>query len=269
MSPADINRLHDRLSDRDLAILESLRTHRLLSTRQVQRLHFAHGYTSTSAATRCANRVLDRLEGHGLIRRLARRIGGVRRGSSGLIWQLGPTGERLIRTLRGGNRRRYVEPSAMFAAHTVATAELAIQLSEMSAAGDLELLSLETEPVCWRTFIGSHGVQEWLKPDLYAVTASGEFEDHWFIEVDLATEHPPVVARKARIYQRYAATGAHQAGHGLFPAVLWVVPDSARQVALEAALRADAQLQPELFRVVTLDAFTTTVLADTDLGASP
>jgi hypothetical protein len=77
------------------------------------------------------------------------------------------------------------------------------------------------------------------------------------------------VARKARIYQRYAATGVHQAGHGLFPAVLWVVPDSARQVALEAALRADAHLQQELFRVVTLDAFTTTVLADTDLGSSP
>ena len=269
MSPADIARLHERLSDRDLAILESLRTHRLLSTRQVQRLHFAHGYTSPSAATRCANRVLDRLEGHGLIRRLARRIGGVRRGSSGLIWQLGPTGERLLRTLHGGSRRRYVEPSTTFAAHTVATAELAIRLHEMRAAGDLELLGLETEPVCWRTFIGSHGVQEWLKPDLYAVTASGDFEDHWFIEVDLATEHPPVVARKARTYQRYAATGAQQAGHGLFPAVLWVVPDSARQVALQAALRADTHLQQELFRVVTLDAFTTTVLADTDLGSSP
>jgi hypothetical protein len=200
---------------------------------------------------------------------LERRIGGVRRGSSGLIWQLGPTGERLLRTLRGGNRRRFVEPSTTFAAHTVATAELAIQLHEAVAAGDLELLSLETEPTCWRTFVGSHGGQEWLKPDLYAVTAHGEFEDHWFIEVDLATEHPPVVARKARIYQRYAATGAHQADHGLFPAVVWVVPDSARQTALEAALRADPQLQPELFRVVSLDAFRTTVLADTDLGASP
>ena len=269
MSPADIYRLQDRLSDRDLAILESLRTHRLLSTRQVQRLHFAHGYTSPSAATRCANRVLARLEEHGLIRRLARRIGGVRRGSSGLVWQLGPVGERLIRTLRGGNRRRYVEPSTTFAAHTVATAELAIQLHEAVAAGELELLTLEAEPTCWRSFIGRHGVQEWLKPDLYAVTACGEFEDHWFIEVDLATEHPPVVARKARIYQRYAATGAHQERHGLFPAVLWVVPDKARQVALEAALRADARLQPELFRVATVGAFKTTVQANADLGASP
>jgi len=269
MSPADIYRLHDRLSDRDLAILESLRTHRLLSTRQVQRLHFAHGYTSPSAATRCANRVLGRLEGHSLIRRLARRIGGVRRGSCGLIWQLGPTGERVIRTLRGGNRRRYLEPSTTFAAHTVATAELAIQLHELSTTSELELISLEADPPCWRAFIGSHGGQEWLKPDLYAVTACGEFEDHWFIEVDLATEHPPVVTRKARIYQRYAATGAHQERHGLFPAVLWVVPDKARQAALEAALRADARLQPELFRVVTVDAFKTAVLGDTQLGADP
>ena len=51
--------------------------------------------------------------------------------------------------------------------------------------------------------------------------------------------------------------------------MVWVVPDSARQGALEAALRADARLQSELFRVVTLDAFTTTVLADTDMGSSP
>jgi hypothetical protein len=50
---------------------------------------------------------------------------------------------------------------------------------------------------------------------------------------------------------------------------LWVVPDKARQVALETALRADARLQPELFRVATVDAFKTTVQANADLGASP
>ncbi len=97
---------------------------------------------------------------------------------------------------------------------------------------------------------------EWLKPDLYVVTASGDYEDHWFIEADLATEHPPVVVRKAKVYQRYAATGAHQARHGIFPAVTWVVPDTARQAAIQAALAADQRIQPALFRVVTTDQFT-------------
>jgi hypothetical protein len=87
------------------------------------------------------------------------------------------------------------------------------------------------------------------------VTASGEFEDHWFIEADLATEHPPVVVRKAKVYQRYAATGAHQVRHGLFPAVTWVVPDTARQGAIQAALAADKAIQPELFRIVTTTEF--------------
>ena len=86
---------------------------------------------------------------------------------------------------------------------------------------------------------------EWLKPDLSFVTASGDYEDHWFIEADLATEHPPVVVRKAKVYQRYAATGAHQARYGLFPAVTWVVPDKARQRALQAALAADRAIQAD------------------------
>jgi hypothetical protein len=114
---------------------------------------------------------------------------------------------------------------------------------------------METEPSCWRSFIGPQGQTEWLKPDLYAVTASSEFEDHWWLEADLASEHPPVVVRKAKVYQRYAATGAYQARHGLFPAVAWVVPDTARQGAIQAALAADRAIQPELFRVVTTDQF--------------
>jgi hypothetical protein len=269
MSRVSALALRDRLSDRDLAILASLYDLRLLSTRQIQRIHFAAGFTSVAGATRCANRVLARLERHGLLHRLARRIGGVRRGSAGQVWQLGPAGERFLRTMHGGNRRRYVEPSESFTAHTLATAELAVQLHEAHAAGDIELVQLETEPTCWRSFVGQHGVQEWLKPDLFAVTAAGDYEDHWFLEADLASEHPPVVARKARAYQRYAATGAHQATHGLFPAVVWVVPDQARQRALTAELGADQRLQAELFRVVTVEDFAATIRRGNELGSGP
>ncbi|WP_067803940.1 replication-relaxation family protein [Actinomadura formosensis] len=263
MSPQDITALLDRLSERDLAVLESLRTYRLLTTAHIRRLHFTHGHASLGAASGATMRVLTRLEEHGLIARLARRIGGVRAGSSGITWQLASTGERLLRRMHGETkRRRYVEPSSAFVAHTLAVAELAIQLHEFRDQGDIELVRLEAEPQCWRSFVSPHGTLEWLRPDLFAITASGEFEDHWFLEADRATEHPPEVVRKAKVYQRYAATGAHQARHGLFPAVAWVVPAPARQEALESALAADKAVQPGLFHVVTVEGFHRLIAGD-------
>lgn len=254
------------LSDRDRAVLESLRELRLLTTALLRRLHFIHqpesaeedgiegpdkGHAAEAAAAVAAMRVLGRLEARGLVARLMRRIGGVRAGSSGIIWQLGATGERLLRVIHGEPRRkRYVEPSALFVDHTLAVAEAAVRLRELDRQGAVELVAVETEPSAWRSFLAPHGARSTLKPDLFAITASGEFEDHWFIEVDRATEHPSVVMRKAQVYERYAATGAHQAEHELFPAVVWVVPDAKRQRALEAALAAERGLTAERYRVV-------------------
>ncbi|MCR6484040.1 replication-relaxation family protein [Amycolatopsis sp. OK19-0408] len=256
MSPTDVTTLLLQLSERDISILQSISTHRLLSTAHIRRLHFAQGHASLGAASGAVMRVLTRLEAKTLVARLGRRIGGVRAGSSGITWQLGATGERLIRTMEGKKyRRRFIEPGATFAAHTLATAELAVSLHELDQAGVLEVTATETEPSCWRSFAGPHGTLEWLKPDLFTITVIGDFEDHWYVEADLATEHPTVVLRKAKTYQRYAATGAHQARHGLFPAVVWVVPDSTRQRALQAALAADKAIQPGLFQVVTTSEF--------------
>ncbi|MGH3630854.1 MAG: replication-relaxation family protein [Sciscionella sp.] len=256
MRPPSVTGLLQRLSDRDLAILESLRAHRLLSTALIRRLHFAHGHATLAAAAGATMRVLRRLETHNLVARLERRIGGVRAGSSGIVWQLAATGERLLRTMHGDlYRRRYQPPAPEFTAHTLATAELAVCLRELAVAGSIELVTLESEPTCWHSFVGPHGTTTWLKPDLAAVTASDEYEDHWFFETDLATEHPPVVVRKAKVYQRYAATGAYQTRHGLFPVVTWIVPDSARQTAVQVALAADRAIQSGLFRVITTGQF--------------
>lgn len=257
MSPAAITSLLQRLSDRDIAILESVRAHRLLSTELIRRLHFGEGHATLTAAAGATMRVLTRLEHHHLIARLERRIGGVRKGSAGITWQLGATGDTLLRTMHGEkHRRRYQEPSPAFVAHSLATAELAVRLRELDRASTLELISLDTEPSCWKPFVGPHGGAEWLKPDLHVITANEDYEDHWWLEADLASEHPPVVIRKAKVYQRYAATGAYQNRHGLFPAVVWVVPDTARQGALRAALAVDRAIQPELFQVITTDQFT-------------
>lgn len=267
----DIASLLESLSERDLSILESLRTHRALTTALIRRLHFPIGgelrepgsgrsHATEMAAAVATIRVLTRLESRRLITRMHRRIGGVRAGSSGIVWQLGPSGERLLRARHGDTaRRRYSEPSPSFIAHTLASADLAICLYELARHGTIELLRLEAEPECWRTFLSAHGARQWLKPDLFAVTAVGEYEHHLFIEADNATEHTPVIVRKALQYQQYANSGIHQKEHGLFPVVAWVVPDKKRQAAISTALATEPRLRDltaaGLFRFVTAEEF--------------
>ncbi|MEY9837352.1 replication-relaxation family protein [Streptacidiphilus sp. EB103A] len=272
MKNNDIMTMLESLSERDLSILEALRTHRVLTTALIRRLHFpiagepqeavsGKTHASEMAAAVSTIRVLTRLESRRFIARLPRRIGGVRAGSKAITWHLGASGERLMRARHGDPaRKRYGEPSSTFVAHTLAVADLAIQLYELARTGVIELLSLEAEPECWRIFLGPHGARQWLKPDLFAVTAGGDFEHHWFIEADLASEHAPVIIRKALQYQQYAASGIHQQEHGLFPAVVWVVPGDKRRAAIEAALIAEPRLRElvtaKAFQVITAGDFT-------------
>jgi len=258
--------LVESLTPRDRAILETLRMHRLASTVQLRRLHFTEPFGSTSAATRAAQRVLLRLENRDLIARLNRRIGGARKGSASLIWQLGSAGDRVLAMLHNEKRRRNLEPnSGGFVRHGLAVTALAVSLHEALAAGEIDELQLTGEPRNWLHFLGLHGRPEILKPDLTALAVAGDFEDHLFIERDLGTEHAPAIAKKALIYQRYAQTGRYQAEHGLFPAVVWVVSDTSRQAALERALRNVKGLTPGIHRVVTEAGFLPAVLAGGDV----
>lgn len=247
--------LAEQLGDRDLQILHNLERFRLLTTRQIQRLHFPAkpfgSHTNSAAATRSTTRVLNRLEDHGTIRRLAGRIGGAKHGSAVTIWQLGPAGDRLLRERRGeSSRRRFVEPSPHFTRHTVAVADVAVALIEAATTGRFDILTLETEPHCWRTFqTGTSTVT--LKPDLAVVTADQETETHSFIEVDLGTEHRPALRRKCMTYQRYAQAGEEQQRTGLYPAVVWIATDQARARVIRDAIRSDEALDPSLFWVCT------------------
>lgn len=248
-----VNELLEMVTDRDLLILKDLEQLRLLSTRQIQRLRF-RDHVSQSSATRTTVRVLDRLEDRGLITRLPRRVGGAIRGSAANVWQLASTGERLLRRLSGQeSRRRYVEPSPQFTAHTLAAAEIAVRVFEATYDDRLELLELEAEPDCWREYQNAAGGRVWLKPDLFVVTANAQVESHAFVEVDLATEHLPAVLRKCETYHRYWRTGQEQATRELFPAVVWITPTEARAEKLRRAIRDHPNLAPDLFHVVTPD----------------
>lgn len=238
--------LRERVSERDLDVIRSVAEHRFLTTRQLEALHFAD-HASQLAGARVCRRVLARLTDERLLARLRRRVGGVRAGSASFVYALGPVGGRLI----DGQSRRLVEPSTTFLAHTLAVAQAHVELIQAARAGQLELLNLDVEPRCWRRYIGSGGAREVLRPDLYAVTGSGEFEDCWFVEIDRGTESPLALRRKCRAYEAYWRSGREQEAHGAFPLVVWAASDERRAQQLQQVIGGTRGLKRDLFRVTT------------------
>lgn len=230
-------------------MLTSVVEHRFLTTRHVEALHFAHHATPTSSA-RSARRVLRRLAEVGVLDHLERRIGGVRAGSAGFIWTVGPFGARIHGNRATAARWRSYEPSLRLLQHYLSVADVHVNIVAASRHEPIELLSLELEPTSWRRFLGLGGQRRLLRPDLMAVTSTGTYEDYWFLEVDLGTEHPPTVVEKCRLYLDYADSGQEQQRLGLFPRVVWIVLNKTRQQQLQDAF-GRARLDDQLFRVVT------------------
>lgn len=239
------------LSLRDRHVLTTASHLRLVTTGQVQRLHFAFpgDHVTSLTAARCCRRVLERLVRDQLLTRLERRIGGVRAGSASFVYGLGSLGQRVLG--EDGPRRRAWEPSGLFVGHTLAVGELYVRLHEARRDGELGGLEVQTEPICWRTTTGLGGQVVMLKPDLFVSVASGDLDYRWFVEVDLGTEHAPAVLRKCLAYEQYYRSGVEQHEHGVFPRVLWVVPDDERAGRLRTVIASSGRLTPELFLVTT------------------
>jgi hypothetical protein len=242
--------LRQRLSERDEAILRQVAELRLMSARQIQAIHFPdaeHG--SQAAATRARQRVLTRLVRERLLVSLERRIGGVRAGSAGLVLGLGPLGQRVLAL--DGPRRRAYEPTARFVDHTLAAAQLVVDVTLAGRDGRLEPLQLQAEPQCWREFSGLGG-RRLVRPDGFLVIGAGEYELRWFVEIDRSTESLPTVLRKCQLYADYYQSGAEQAkSGGVFPRVCWSVPDEQRAERLRSAIEKESHLPDRLFVVTT------------------
>jgi len=252
MNTIDRTQLRDALTARDLAIVMDIERFRLLSTRQIERLHFGQDHSSKQAATRATHRVLQRLESHQIVNRLERRVGGPQRGSAAALWQLGPRGLDVARPDAVSKRGRFREPaSGLFVRHTSAVAEMGVQVIERTRELHLALLTLAPEQHAWQQFLGQHGQPEWLRPDLYVVVANDEFEQHTYVEIDRATEHGPQILRKCEVYARFAAVGAADRIAGIMPRVLWVVPDTARKALVRRLIAQDPKLPKGLFSVTT------------------
>ncbi|WP_051039543.1 replication-relaxation family protein [Microbacterium sp. B24] len=257
VSPAQLARLKETLSDRDRDVLGFLAQFRYATTSHLRRRYFT-GHTSQDAATRATLRVLDRLLQQRLITRLERRVGGHPHGSAAYIWHLDAAGERLTRKTNSP-RRRYADPAWPFLEHSLQITDTAITLHELAATDTLTVEELQVEPDAWRSFLTPQGRTAILKPDLFATIASADYDDHWYLEVDRGTESLPVLLQKCRTYAAYKATGRARTEHGVFPRVLWIVPTQRRTQRLTRAIAADAGLPSRLFSVITPDQLTATI----------
>ncbi|WP_237081334.1 replication-relaxation family protein [Mycobacteroides abscessus] len=255
-----LQQLADHLGDRDRLVLEAVAEHRFLTTVQLADLLFAD--LSPISQQRIPQRVLARLRRTGLLDTLPRYIGGVTGGSQGLIHYLTEAGKRLLilggKDLRG---RSWHEPSARFAEHHLAVADVRIALELAHRAKTLELVRYQIEPDAWRPYLGLGGARLVLKPDLYVETAidpDGAYIDTWFVEVDLGSESIPTLIGKCHDYEQYRRQGIEQQ-HGGFPWVLWLLHGKnaerieRRRTALAKALAAEKTLPASLFQILTPD----------------
>ena len=100
-----------------------------------------------------------------------------------------------------------------------------------------------------------------MKPDLFVSLGLGDFEDRWFLEIDLGTESSTAVVKKCRTYLGYQRTGREQASHDVFPKVMWIVRGERRQRLLADAFSKNRELKAAgLFTVVTTDLAIPTLL---------
>lgn len=250
---ADVLRqLADAMPERDHQVLELIARHRFLTTHQIQRFAFNDLGTEESAA-RTTRHVLQRLARIALIRSLAQRIGGVRAGSSARVWQLAPAGARLLRD--DGTVYRTHEPSIRFLAHCLAIADVHLGLQSLQHLPSVDAVHVQVEPECWRRFTGHGGEPRWLQPDLAATVRTAEFDDRWFVEVDLGTESLPTLLKKCGQYESYRATGIEQDEYGAFPLVLWLFSRPARADTLQQAIRRSPRFTPQLYRFATPETF--------------
>jgi hypothetical protein len=212
------------MTERDWAVLAFVAVMRLATGRQLARRFWAAPMVGDSASARAGRRTLLRLARARVLDPLPRRIGGRRAGSAGIVYRVGIAGVKLL-ARRGSQSRRLDAPGALYTNHTLAITELVVRLHEADRAGQLELIEVQAEPACWRRFTGAGLVPVTLKPDLLVRIGAGRStEDHWMLEVDLATESSTAIRAKVERHLACWRSGVLT----VHPRVLWLTPDQRR-----------------------------------------
>lgn len=257
-----LGEIRKRLSDRDLAVLESVDRYRFLTAKHLEALHFQDHASDASAARTC-RRVLARLREHRVLGVLDRRIGGIRAGSEGLVYYVDAAGDRLLRGDQPTRkRRRFDEPSARFQDHTLAIADAAVGLIAASRAAGAEVVTVAPEWLAQRHYTDRLGRPQVLRPDLYVELAAhlgAPDIEAFFVEVDLGHESLPTLVGKCLMYEDYRESGVEQRDYGSFPRVIWAMDAyrsttaDRRRRTLQEALHRNGRTTPSLYRIEPLE----------------
>jgi len=244
-------RISTEMTELDWMVLGFVHESRFATSGQLMRV-FWQTSDRESGAARVGRRALKRLCDRLVLDVLPRRVGGLRTGSHGMIYRVGRAGVKLLRT-RGISGPRVEQPGTLLLSHTLATTELVVRLREASRTGQLEVIEVQQEPICWRGYLGPGASRRMLKPDLFVRVGAGALEDRWMIEVDLASESGRVLARKASSYVEHYRGGSEQREHGVYPRVLWAAPDERRAEQITDVLDRQPTEARRLFTVCRFD----------------
>jgi hypothetical protein len=250
ISATRLETISSQLVEADWTVLNFVSEGRLASGKQLIRRFWQTSDRDTSAA-RAGRRALKRLADWRVLDPLpTRAVGGLHGGSDTLIYGVGVAGVKLL-ARRGFIQKRLGRPGERYVKHTLSCTNLVVALHEADRDGVLELIEPpQSEPACWRGFLGVGAARLMLKPDLFVRVGAGSVnEDRWMIEVDLATESSATIRAKALRHLAYYKS----ASEPVHPRVLWAVPDTRRaeQIAdVLARLPADAK---RLFAICLLD----------------
>lgn len=251
LTAAQLDETSRGLSAEGRAVLVFLSEVRVASGAQLARRWWGARVPS-DARSRLARKTLARLEASGLVDRLPQRIGGVRGGSRSIIYALGATGRRLLKR-DGITTKRVGAPGERYLAHHLDATELRVRLFEAGLRGELDVIEIESEPRCWRTYTGPHGASRVVKPDLFVRIGAGALEDRYLVEIDRATESLPTITAKARVYLEHYRSGSEQHQHGVYPRVIWTAPADRRAAQLHQALASLPSPARRLFSIWPYD----------------
>ena len=232
-------------------LLALVAAHRFATTTQLARLT-APEYASPASALRQTQRHLASLAQQRLLTSLERRVGGWQGGSAVTIWAATTRGQRLVAAEdeEAPRRQRPREVSTTFLDHLLAITEVRTSIEEaVRQEADTEA-AVALEPDCWLTRLGPSGQPQLLRPDLAVTITSPAYEDRYLMEVDRATENPGRVIATCWRYQEHQAQASDD---GVFPLVVWLVPNDRRRHRLERAIAHSTGLLRDLFRVIRLD----------------
>lgn len=242
-------------------LLALVAAHRFATTTQLARLT-ALEYASSASALRQTQRHLASLAQQRLLTSLERRVGGWQGGSAVTIWAATTRGQRLVAVNEGEEvlrRQRPREVSTTFLDHLLAITEVRTSIEEaVRQKADTEA-TVALEPECWRTALSPSGQVQVLRPDLAVTVTSPAYEDRYLVEVDRATENPGRVIATCWRYQEHQAASSQASDGGVFPLVVWLVPNDRRRHRLERAIAHSSGLLRDLFRVIRLDQLPTLI----------